>query len=122
MVAVSKGPRYALLCGAFFFLFGYGGMYLSLSSTLKCVRGPVLAAVFWLLGGMGSGFVYNATVFTNSQNFSATLRGPIIGLLSTLFGASSTMWIIILNGCLGGNPVKDNTGRFVCGSPGWIGG
>lgn len=122
-IADSRGPRLTLLCGSLLFLVGYGGMYLALSSVVDVLRTPSLVAALWLVSGTGSGFVYNATVFTNSRNFSTEMRGAIVGIIAALFGASSTIWITVLNGCLGGSPVKGSASAatFICGN-GWIGG
>ena len=62
------------------------------------------AAALWLCSGLGSGWVYNATIFTNSANFGLESRAKVIGLLATLFGAASTIWSTVLNGCIGGRP------------------
>lgn len=108
IVADTKGPRTAMLGGALFFGVGYGGMWLVLRSGATTASGgdnvAYLAAVLWLVSGLGSGWVYNATIFTNSANFGPAARAKVIGLLATLFGASSTIWSTVLNGCVGGKP------------------
>ena len=109
IIADFRGPRTAMLGGATFFLVGYGGIWLLLSSGVTTSVGrhvAYLVSALWLCAGLGSGWVYNATIFTNSANFGLESRPKVIGLLATLFGASSTVWSTILNGCIGGQPHK----------------
>jgi hypothetical protein len=107
IIADFRGPRMAMLGGATFFLVGYGGIWLLLRSGATTSAGRHVAhlvSALWLCAGLGSGWVYNATIFTNSANFGLVARPKVIGLLATLFGASSTIWSTILNGCIGGEP------------------
>ena len=92
VLADARGPRVAMLAGALLFIGGYGGMYLALADKIPSLRHYQFVAALWLCCGLGSGFVYNATIFTNSQNFGQAGRARIIGMLATLFGASSTIW------------------------------
>lgn len=106
IVADFRGPRVAMLGGATFFLVGYGGIWLVLRSGITTSAGQhvaYLVSALWLSAGLGSGWVYNATIFTNSANFGLAARPKVIGLLATLFGASSTIWSTLLNGCVGGH-------------------
>jgi MFS family permease len=108
IVADARGPRVAMLGGAAFFLVGYGGIWLLLRSGVTAAdhgrQVAYLVSALWLAAGLGSGWVYNATIFTNSANFGLAARPKVIGLLATLFGASSTIWSTVLNGCVGGHP------------------
>eukprot|EP01048_Picozoa_sp_COSAG05_P017769 COSAG05_NODE_2481_length_3006_cov_849.928793_4_plen_174_part_00 len=74
ILADTRGPRVAMLSGAALFLLGYGGMYLALSRTVDSLRHFQIVAAMWLCAGLGSGFVYNATIFTNAQNFGVAGR------------------------------------------------
>ena len=103
MLADGHGPRLAMLAGAALFLVGYGGMWLGLSHTIDALRHYQIVAALWLCAGLGSGFVYNATVFTNSQNFGVAGRARVIGLLATLFQTGPAAWTIALDGCVGGD-------------------
>eukprot|EP01050_Picozoa_sp_SAG11_P009360 SAG11_NODE_872_length_6802_cov_8.951514_13_plen_116_part_00 len=58
--------------GGAFFLAGYGGMYLVLQSgatTENTAHLQYIVAACTLSCGLGSGWVYNSTIFTNSANF-----------------------------------------------------
>lgn len=117
MVADRHGPRIAMLGGALMFLLGYGGMFMAVSAKMPGLRAPSVVAAIWLVVGIGSGWIYNATIFTNLPNFSPKRRGPIVGVLATLFGAASTIWATILNGCIGGHPALYNTSSTTTAAP-----
>eukprot|EP01047_Picozoa_sp_COSAG01_P084457 COSAG01_NODE_18134_length_1098_cov_2.443443_1_plen_150_part_01 len=115
-IADTRGPRAAMTAGAALFLVGYGGIYLGLSHAVSALRHWQAVAALWLCSGLGSGFVYNATIFTTSQNFGRAGRAKVIGMLATLFGASSTVWSTAYSACLGGHA------RYAVGSGGASGG
>eukprot|EP01051_Picozoa_sp_SAG22_P025733 SAG22_NODE_7767_length_710_cov_0.882160_1_plen_193_part_10 len=102
ILADAKGPRLTLVGGACLFFAGYGGMHLAFARAVLPLRQPEVVALLWLMAGVGSGWVYNATVFTNTQNWGAAGRAKVVGLLATLFGAASTIWSTVFNGCVGG--------------------
>jgi hypothetical protein len=62
LLADARGPRVAMLGGAALFFVGYGGMYLALSHSVDALRPPAVVAFFYLLAGLGSGWVMNSSV------------------------------------------------------------
>ena len=93
----------AMLGGAGLFFVGYGAMYLALSHSVDALRGPTTVAFFYLLAGLGSGWVMNSAMFTNTQNWTAAFRSKVVSILATLMGAAATIWSTLFTGCLGGH-------------------
>ena len=52
-------------------VYRYGGIYLGLSNTAASFRRPGAIAALWFLAGLGSGWIYNSTIFTAANNFAA---------------------------------------------------
>ena len=103
LLADARGPRVAMLGGAGLFFIGYGEMYLALSHRgPQFLRDPVLVAFFYLLAGLGSGWVMNSAMFTNTQNWSTARRAKVVSILATLMGAAATIWSTLFTGCIGG--------------------
>ena len=108
LVADVWGPRVVMGAAAICIGLGYGAAWGALSSTGGGRGGraewatPTVVAIAWGVAGLASGWIYNATIFTNSKNWRPAQRGYIVGALATVFGLSSTMWAAILNGCVGG--------------------
>lgn len=70
---------------------------------LKNQWSPGSVALAWFLAGHGSGWIYIATLFTNLKNFPPVQRGFVVGVMACFFGTSSAVWVLILNGCVGGH-------------------
>jgi hypothetical protein len=60
ILADARGPRVSMLGGAVLFFVGYGAMYLALSHRVNALRDPTTVAFFYLLAGLGSGWVMNS--------------------------------------------------------------
>eukprot|EP01043_Picozoa_sp_COSAG02_P031656 COSAG02_NODE_2076_length_9917_cov_906.312589_6_plen_249_part_00 len=60
ILADARGPRVSMLGGAVLFFVGYGAMYLALSHRVNALRDPTIVAFFYLLAGLGSGWVMNS--------------------------------------------------------------
>ena len=102
LLADARGPRAAMLGGAALFFVGYGAMYLALSHSVDALREPTVVAFFYLLAGLGSGWVMNSAMFTNTQNWSAAFRSKVVSILATLMGAAATIWSTLFTACIGG--------------------
>ena len=60
ILADARGPRVSMLGGTGLFFVGYGAMYLALSHRVAPLRDPTAVAFFYLLAGLGSGWVMNS--------------------------------------------------------------
>ena len=94
VLADAKGPRLVMILSAFLLAAGYGGSAAcaTLGPTHSVLRDAKLVALLWLVVGIGSGLVYNATMFLNIKNWSQQHQALVVGLLATFFGLSSTIW------------------------------
>ena len=103
LLADARGPREVMLGGAALLFVGYGAVYLALSHRVDALREPLIVAFFYLLAGLGSGWVMNSAMFTNTQNWDPARRAKVVSILATLMGAAATIWSTLLTGCLGGH-------------------
>ena len=103
LLADARGPREVMLGGAALLFVGYGAVYLALSHRVDALREPLIVAFFYLLAGLGSGWVMNSAMFTNTQNWGPARRAKVVSILATLMGAAATIWSTLLTGCLGGH-------------------
>jgi MFS family permease len=145
ILADARGPRASMLGGAGLFFVGYGAMYLALSHRVTALRDPTTVAFFYLLAGLGSGWVMNSVrspldtstwsiectaaaalklelacvfqaMFTNTQNWEPARRAKVVSILATLMGAAATIWSTLYTGCLGGHVEQSYVTAAVSGT------
>ena len=75
ILADARGPRVSMLGGAGLLFVGYGSMYLALSHRATALREPTIVAFFYLLAGLGSGWVMNSVraLLTRLPHLSTTV-------------------------------------------------
>lgn len=75
ILADARGPRVSMLGGAGLLFVGYGSMYLALSHRVTALREPTIVAFFYLLAGLGSGWVMNSVraLLTRLPHLSTTV-------------------------------------------------
>ena len=122
LLADARGPRTSMLGGAALFFVGYGAMYLALSHRVTFLRDPTVVAFFYLLAGLGSGWVMNSAMFTNTQNWEPARRAKVVSILATLMGAAATIWSTLFTGCLGGHAELSHDVTAAAGSTASLGG
>ena len=97
------GFKVSVTAGAMLTGIGYLGMYTALStSMLNSGVSSYILCSFWLSAGHGSGYYFLSSMWSGVRAFESPHHSFVIGALSATFAMSSSFFVTVLEGCVGG--------------------